>query len=53
MVMWSSLLQPTTDLATSFTATWTCASDSGIAAVDPGSLGLATTGRQWATFPIS
>jgi hypothetical protein len=40
MVMCSSLLQPTTDLA-------------GVAAVDPGSLGLTTTGRQRAIFPIS
>jgi hypothetical protein len=43
MVTWSSLLQPMTDRATSFTATWTCASASGITDVDPGSLGLATT----------
>jgi hypothetical protein len=53
MVTWSSLLQPTTVRATSFTATWNCASASGITAVDPGSLGLAAIGRQWATLPIS
>jgi hypothetical protein len=53
MAMWSSLLHPTTDLATLFTATWTCDSDSGVAAVDPGSLGLTTTGRQRAIFPMS
>jgi hypothetical protein len=36
MATWSSLLHLTTDLATSFTATCTWDSDSGVAAVDPG-----------------
>jgi hypothetical protein len=53
MATWSSLLHPTTDLDTSFTATCTWDSASGVAAVDPGSLGLTTTGRQWAIFSIS
>jgi hypothetical protein len=53
MATWSSLLHPTMDLATSFTATCTKDSDSGVAAVNPGNLGLTTTGRQWAIFPMS
>jgi hypothetical protein len=51
MGMWSFLLWPTTDRATSLTAT--CTDVSVIVPVDPGSLGRATTGRQCASLPIS
>jgi hypothetical protein len=51
--MWSSLLWPTTDHATSLMATCTDTNASGIVSVDPGSHGRATTGRQCASLPIS